>query len=69
VSADRVLPDPEAEPTISVARAARILGVSPKAIYLGVDSGAVAGKKLGRRVFILTAAFLRTFGLTEEETP
>jgi hypothetical protein len=65
VSADRPLPDPRREPTISVARAARILGVSPRAIYEGIESGTVPGRKLGRRVFVLTARFLRAFGLDD----
>jgi excisionase family DNA binding protein len=64
--ADRALPDPRLEPTISVERAAAILGVSRRAVYDGIETGAVPAARLGRRVFVRTAAFLRTFGLADD---
>jgi excisionase family DNA binding protein len=67
VSADRTLPDPRLEPTISVARAARILDVSPRAVYQAIKAGQCPSATVGRRVLIPTARFLRRYGLTEEE--
>jgi excisionase family DNA binding protein len=63
---DRALPDPRLEPTISVDRAAAILGVSRRAVYDGVENGSVPAARLGRRVFVRTGAFLRAFGLDDD---
>jgi excisionase family DNA binding protein len=63
---DRALPDAQREPTISVERAAAVLGVSRRAVYDGIETGAVPAARLGRRVFVRTAAFLRAFGLVDE---
>jgi excisionase family DNA binding protein len=66
VSTDRALPDPRLEPTISVARAARILGVSERAVYHAIQAEQCPSAAVGRRVLIPTARFLRRYGLTEE---
>lgn len=66
--ADRALPDPRLEPTISVARAARILGVSERAVYHSIKADQCPSAAVGRRVLIPTARFLRRYGLAEDET-
>jgi hypothetical protein len=37
--------------------------VSRRAVYDGIERGEVPAARLGRRVFVTAAAFLRTFGL------
>ncbi len=60
------LPDPSAEPTISVDRASRVLGLSDRATYAACERGDIPSIRVGRSVRIPTAQFLRKFGLTDE---
>jgi excisionase family DNA binding protein len=65
-SPDRSLPDPLHEPTIGVPRAARIIGCSNRAVYEAVERGELPAIRIGRRVFIPNARFLRWAGMVEE---
>jgi excisionase family DNA binding protein len=55
----RALPDPVAEPTIRVDRAAAILGISTRAVYNAAKEGRFPAIRVGGRVIIPTARFLR----------
>lgn len=61
---DRSLPDPDAEPTISVPRAGRILGMSKNAAYAAARDGRFPTVAISpyRRV-VLTAQFLEQYRL------
>ena len=64
--------EPRADPfaglplLISVPTAAKLLGISRAAAYRFADAGALPTKRLGRRVYIVTAK-LREFVMTEGE--
>lgn len=64
---DRRMPDPAAEPTITVRRAAAIAGVAVRTAYDAVDRGEWPALRVGRAVRIPTARWLRAVGLTDEE--
>lgn len=69
---DRVLPDPETEPTITVTRAARILGVSSATAYNAVERGDIPSVQVvghRTRVVVPTALLLEQYGLTEGRGP
>jgi excisionase family DNA binding protein len=53
-------------PTLSVAEAARLLGVSGDSIYEGVRRDEIAAAKLGRSVRVLTAPLLSSLSIDEE---
>lgn len=53
---ERGLPDPTMEPTVSVRRAAAILGVGRSLLYSAVRRGEVASIQIGHRVVIPTTA-------------
>jgi excisionase family DNA binding protein len=55
------IPDPTTEPTMSADRAARVLGVSGRSIYLACDRGEIPCIRVGRSVRIPTARFLAQF--------
>lgn len=63
---DRSLPDPGAEPTITVPRAAAIVGISRRAGYAAVERGEIPSIWVGGRVVVPTARFLTELGLTEQ---
>lgn len=58
VAVDRTLPDPAAEPTINVKRAAAVLGISVRHAYVGVERGEIPSIKVGTRIVVPTARFL-----------
>jgi hypothetical protein len=60
---DRAVPDPTTEPTIKLARAARILGMSTRAAYYAADRGQIPTVRVGRLRFVPTREFLDTFRL------
>lgn len=60
---DRTIPDPTAEPTIPVPRAAAILGISRRAGYAAVERGEIPSIKVGQRVVVPTAKFLAKYDL------
>ena len=66
--ADRRLPDPNAEPTITVARAATILGISVRHAYAAVEREEIPAIKVGRRIAIPTARFLARCQLSDAAT-
>ena len=61
---DRTIPDPNTEPTITVPRAGRILGMSRNAAYAAAKDGRlpVIAISQTRRV-VITADFLAKYGL------
>lgn len=65
-AADRTLPDPTTEPTISVGRAAKVLGVGKDAVYAAAERGDLPSIKVGRRVVLPTRKFLAATGLLDD---
>lgn len=63
---DRTLPDPVLEPTIRVERAAAIVGVDRRAGYYAVDRGEWPSIRVGRRIVIPTARFLKLLDLAPD---
>lgn len=59
--ATRAIPDPSAEPTIPVKRAAAILGVSIRTVYNATVRGEIPAITVGKRVVIPTASFLAKY--------
>lgn len=59
----RAVPDPVAEPTIRVDRAAAILGISTRAVYNAAKEGRIPAIRVGGRVVIPTNKFLTFVGL------
>lgn len=55
-TADRRLPDPVSEPTITVERAAVILGISRASAYEAVRDGVIPSIRIRRRILVPTAA-------------
>jgi excisionase family DNA binding protein len=64
----RALPDPATEPTITIARAAAILGVGTRTAYYAAERGEIPTIRDGLRVCVPTGKFLRQYGLLEEAT-
>jgi excisionase family DNA binding protein len=58
----QLIPDAALEPTISVDRAAAILGIHKRTLYLAIERGDFRPvMRVGRRVRIPTARFLTEF--------
>jgi len=67
---DRSLPNPAAEPTISVIRAGQILGMSRNAAYAAAKDGRFPTVPISRsRVVVLTADFLEKYRLHRPPRP
>jgi excisionase family DNA binding protein len=64
-----VLPDPIAEPTISVERAGRLMGVSRNSAYEAARTGELPVLRVGRRLLVPTAKFLALLGISEQNKP
>lgn len=62
-TAERAIPDPSAEPTIPVKRAAGILGISVRHAYSAVERDEIPSIKVGRKIVIPTARFLAKYDL------
>lgn len=62
----RAIPDPNAEPTITVERAAVILGVSRRAGYSAAERGELPTIPVGRRKLVPTARFIAKYGLNPD---
>jgi excisionase family DNA binding protein len=58
-----LVPDPALEPTISVARAAEVLGVNIRTIYYAVERGEMPAIRVGKAIRIPTARFLAAYEL------
>jgi len=54
-----VIPNPRDRPTLKVAEAAALLGVSDETVYAAAEAGDLPSLRLGRRVLILTAGLRR----------
>ena len=64
---DRSIPDPNQEPTITVPRAGRILGMSRNAAYAAAKDGRFPVIAISpNRVVVITADFLAQYGLRRE---
>lgn len=61
----RRLPDPATEPTLTIARAAAIAGVSIRHVYVLAQSGELPSTRIGKRIVIPTARFLAYLGLAD----
>lgn len=59
----RRLPDPATQPTITVAEAARILGIGRNQAYAAVERGEIPALRLGKSIRIPTALLLAALGL------
>ena len=59
----QVLPDPALRPTITVDVAASLLGVCRASMYQAVEEGACPTVRIGRRILVPTAPFLRMIGI------
>lgn len=62
----RTLPDPVAEPTITVPRAAAIADIPVRTAYWAVQHGQWPSVHVGRTVRILTARWLAVVGLSDD---
>jgi excisionase family DNA binding protein len=60
--ATKIIPDPALEPTINAARAATILGLHPRSVYLAIERGEIPAIRVGKAVRIPTARFLAKYG-------
>lgn len=65
----RDLPDPNTEPTMSIARAAAVLGISERAGYDLVKAGTLPVIEVGKRRLVPTWRFLAAFDLVPEQSP
>lgn len=61
------LPDPAAQPTISVEVAGSILGLSRDGAYQAVRRGDIPSLRFGRKIVVPTARLLAMLGLRSEE--
>jgi excisionase family DNA binding protein len=59
---EALLPDPETEPTITVERAGRVLGISRGLAYQAAASGEIPTLHLGRRLLVPTRRLLEMLG-------
>jgi len=55
----RSLPDPESTPTLSVHRAAAVLGIAPRTLYDAINRGEFECIRVRRRVLISTSYLVR----------
>lgn len=60
-----MLPRPEDEPTITVERAARALGISRASAYEAAKAGVLPTIRVGRRLLVPTAALRRMLHLDD----
>jgi hypothetical protein len=61
-TAVRALPDPIAEPTISVERAGEVLGISRASAYNAANANEIPTLRIGRRLVVPTAQLLKLLG-------
>lgn len=62
------LPDPSTEPTVTVERAATILGISRGSAYEAARRGDIPTIRLGRRLVVPTAALRRLLAIDPSPT-
>ena len=58
-----LIPNPEAEPILTVERAGRFLGLGRSAAYRAVQQGDIPSLKIGRRYVVPTAGLRALLGL------
>ena len=63
-----MLPDPAAEPLLTVARVAELLpgAAGEKAVRAGIRAGQIPALRVGRLLFVPTAKLLAQWGLTPD---
>lgn len=59
---ERALPDPSITPTLTVAHAARLLGVSRASAYAAAQRGEIPVIRIGHRLVVPTADLCRLLG-------
>ncbi len=59
----QLIPDPEQEPTITVPRAGRALGLGRASSYAAAESGQIPTIRVGRRLLVPTARLRQLVGL------
>jgi excisionase family DNA binding protein len=69
VAAGMTLEVAELPPTISVERAAKLLGLSRSAAYRAAATGQLPTISFGRRLLVPTSRLLEMLGLPVEERP
>jgi excisionase family DNA binding protein len=62
------LPDPAAEPTVSVERAGLLLGISRGSAYAAARSGDLPTVRVGRRLLVPSAALRKMLALDDQPT-
>jgi excisionase family DNA binding protein len=60
-----VLPRPEDEPTLTVERTAKVLGIGKSSAYAAVSRGEIPVIRVGGRLLVPTAALRRLLGIDE----
>ena len=60
------IPNPETEPTITVERMAKLLGLSRGSAYQAVRAGELPAIRVGRRWVVPTAAVLTILGVADK---
>lgn len=61
----RAIPDQDTEPTITVERAAAVLGISRRSAYNAAERGDIPAIRIGRRMVVPTGKFLAAFDLVD----
>ncbi len=59
------LPNPKAQPTVTVEVAGDALGISRASAYEGVRNGEIPSIRVGRRIVVPTAALRRLLGIDD----
>jgi excisionase family DNA binding protein len=62
---DRRVPDPAREPTVTVDRAAAVLGIGRSAAYDAVRRGEIPALRFGRRLVVPSAALVALLSSTK----
>lgn len=62
------IPDPEIAPLLDVHEAARWLGIGRTACYEAIQRGEIPHLRLGRRIYVPTAAIRALVGLAKSTT-
>ena len=63
------VPDPVVQPTISVADAGRLLGISRTSAYTAAKAGDIPTIKIGGRILVPTARLRELLGIVNSPTP
>jgi excisionase family DNA binding protein len=64
----QAIPDPSSRPTITIDEAAALLGVCRASMYQAAREGQCPTVRIGRRILVPTAPFLRMIGAFDDGT-